>query len=695
MGPSLERSATYSSTAARPTALRVATRRDFGSHVCVPPGYNVYDSRTHMSTSELPEGWVTQVKQAWMLPPFLKQLQKRQREQALLEQLGDCLEYLYRDPRQPGLNLETLRTNTPQPVLSARIDRSNRLILAPLPGSQIGLLYFDKHEEAYDWVRRQGPRLATMMTKQREAPRGTRFSAGLSVMPVVRADEDSEIALASAAQFRQMVDNGVARYLTYLDDEQRRLAELRMSGLLLVKGGAGTGKTAVAIHRLLNLVRQPVLFGPRRVLYLCYNAVLARAIGQLVDALCAGKRPEGIEIRTFHAWCLDFLREHNLHTPTDRERPRSKDLVAASYSSLARDRRAVLGDASGDFIFEEIVQVIKHNGLNAREQYLKFNREGRGIGLKETQRDVIWDIYQSSETTRRFEGFFDWDDLPNMAMEFLDRLPSPPHFRAVIVDEAQDCTPVMMRLARRLLADSNGPLTVFADPAQAIYQHGFQWTQRELRPAGGNVRWLRKNYRCTREIYDLGRTLLEGDPSLEGELAEVQPPERHGSRPALFVACRHDELIGHVVENICAETKRRPANQIAVLASRSTLRGLADRLSTSGVPHELIDRPQQLHLESATVKLLTPQGTKGLDFPVVFLIPSRYPRAMLSEELSPESRRTLYVGLTRASEQLTIGTVYESHPPLLELLDPDAYTIDGPCGREFHGTRGTRLPVGG
>ncbi len=66
-----------------------------------------------------------------------------------------------------------------------------------------------------------------MMTKQREAPRGTRFSAGLSVLPVVRADEDSEIALTSAAQFRQMLENGVARYLTYLDDEQRRLAELR------------------------------------------------------------------------------------------------------------------------------------------------------------------------------------------------------------------------------------------------------------------------------------------------------------------------------------------------------------------------------------------------------------------------------------------------------------------------------------
>src|SRR5207253_9291801 len=127
------------------------------------------------------------------------------------------------------------------------------------------------------------------MTKQREAPRGTRFSAGLSVMPVVRADEDSELALASAAQFRQMVDNGIARYLTYLDDEQRRLAEMRVSGLLLVKGGAGTGKTAVAVHRLLNLVPQPVLLRPRRVLYLCYNSVLARAVGQLVDSVRGGK----------------------------------------------------------------------------------------------------------------------------------------------------------------------------------------------------------------------------------------------------------------------------------------------------------------------------------------------------------------------------------------------------------------------
>lgn len=644
-----------------------------------------------MTVSEIPDGWVTQVKRAWMLPPFVKQLQKRSREQALLEQLADCLEYLYENPRHSGLNLETLRTSTPQPILSARIDRSNRLILTPLPGSQVGLLYFDKHDEAYEWVRRQGSRLATMLRKEREAPRGTRFAAGSGLVPVVRAAEDAEIALASAAQFRQMVEGGVARYLSYLDDDQRRLAELRVSGLLLVKGGAGTGKTAVAVHRLLNLVRQPALIGPHRVLYLCYNAVLARAVGQIVDALCAGKRPAGIEIRTFHAWCLDFLSAHNLRAPTERERARSRELVAASYASLSDEGRAAFGDLSVQFMYEEIVQVIKHNGLSSREQYINFNREGRGVGLKRVQRELIWSIFEKAEHSRLAEGFFDWDDLPTMAMAFLDRVPHPPQYRAVIVDEAQDCTPVMMRLARRLLAEANGPLTVFADPAQAIYQHGFQWTQRELRLAGGNVRWLRKNYRCTREVFDLARCLLEDDPSLAEELAEVTAPERHGSKPTLYVACSRNELLDHVVECVRSETATRPFNQIAVLASRTTLRELKERLSESGVPCEMIDRAQQLRLESGTVKLLTQQSAKGLDFPFVVLLPTRGRNTSVEEELAPESRRTLYVGLTRASEHLIIGTVYESHPPLLEALDPEQYAIAGPCGREFLGTRGTRV----
>jgi hypothetical protein len=102
---------------------------------CVPDTLKRRDKKREVvTTNGAPEGWVSQIKQAWLLPPFLKQLQKHQREQALLEKLGDCLDLLYQDPRQPGLHLETLHTNTTQPVLSARIDRSNSSHYDSAPG---------------------------------------------------------------------------------------------------------------------------------------------------------------------------------------------------------------------------------------------------------------------------------------------------------------------------------------------------------------------------------------------------------------------------------------------------------------------------------------------------------------------------------------------------------------------------------
>src|SRR5438067_12463464 len=99
--------------------------------------------------------WVTRVDRVWLLGPFQKQFQKRQRETALMEQLADCVDRLYENPRQTGLNLETLGSTAKVPVLSARINKSYRLILTPLSKTEVGLVYFDNHDEAYEWVRRQ------------------------------------------------------------------------------------------------------------------------------------------------------------------------------------------------------------------------------------------------------------------------------------------------------------------------------------------------------------------------------------------------------------------------------------------------------------------------------------------------------------------------------------------------------------
>ncbi|MBI4494284.1 MAG: UvrD-helicase domain-containing protein [Chloroflexi bacterium] len=637
-----------------------------------------------------PGRWITRIDRMWMLPPFKKALEKRQRETTLLVQLNECVDQLFRDPTHSGLNLETLHHTGDCQILSARITRASRLILTPLAKTEVGLLYFDNHAEAYQWVDRNRNAVPTMLTRTREVQRGVPLSASFNLVPVVQADEASPLAIASAEQFRRMVDDGVARYLTFLDEEQRRLAELNVAGLLLVKGGAGTGKTAVAIHRVLDLVRQPALIHPNRVLYLCFNSVLARVVRQLLRVLCHGAVPGEVEVKTFHAWCREFLNEVSGSTPqVDDER--CQQAVYRAFGQLAPEARAALGELDGQFVDEEIEQVIEHNGLASLEQYLGFSRQGRRVSLKRAARAAVWEVHERAQRYQADKRLCRWSDLPLLALAALEARPDPPQYRAVVIDEGQDCSPVMVRLARRLVAQAGGSLTVFADPAQAIYECGFQWTQHELRPAGGNVRWLRKTYRTTHEIFELARPLLDGHEGLQDDLAQMERPARRGARPCLVVSADEQELRAELVERVARAAAERPLHQVAVLAAAwRVLEELAAALEERNVPAQFVSlRRGAVRIDAPAVKLLTIQSAKGLDFPVVFVVgPGRGELGGLERAQLPETRRTLYVALTRASEALTIGAVYGRHHPLLEVLDAQCYQVEGSHGRAFVNLRG-------
>ena len=628
---------------------------------------------------------IAHIDRMWMLPPFKKTLEKRQREKPLLSQLDECVQNLFRDATSPGLNLETLNHTGARPILSARINRSHRLILAPLAKTEVGLLYFDNHDEAYHWVDRNRSDLPTMFVKVGEVARGAPLSAVLARVPTVLADEETPLVLASAEQFSRMLAEGITRYLTFLDEEQQRLVDLKSTGLLLVKGGAGTGKTAVALHRVLNLARQPPLLGPGRVLYLCFNNLLANIVLQLLNSLCNGAIPPEIEVKTFHTWCYEFICRSGRPFPKVDEEA-CEQTVFRAFGRLTPEHRTALGKYDGRFVADEIEQVIKHNGLPNLEAYVNFNRRGRREGLKRPAREAVWAIHQRAQEYQHEQGICRNCDVPLLALDALEASSEPLQYRAVIIDEGQDCSPVMIRLARRLVAEENGSLTVFADPAQAIYDCGFQWTQRELRPAGGNVRWLRSNYRSTQEIFDLARPLLEGHEDLKEDLAQMERPTRHGLRPQLLVATDEAELRSELLERIGRATTSYPPNQIGVLgATWDSLERFASVLTEHGVPAQVFrGRDARIRLDDPTVKLVSIHSAKGWDFPLVFLI-GLTPWALggVREADSPETRRTFYVALTRASEQLMIGAIYDCYHPVLDLLDSDHYDVDGSRGREW------------
>ncbi len=252
----------------------------------------------------------------------------------------------------------------------------------------------------------------------------------------------------------------------------------------------------------------------------------------------------------------------------------------------------------------------------------------------------------------------------------------------------------MIRLARRLLAQSNGTLTVFADPAQGIYECGFQWTQQELRPAGGNVHWLRKTYRTTRQIFDLVQPLVDNGDDVLQDLAQLEPPERYGPIPQFIIAHDETELHAELVLRIEAELETRPANQVGVLAANhKALDKLRNLLQHHNIPATLIQRERDVfQLSEATVKLLTMHSAKGLDFPCIFIIgPSKYDLGGVGHYARPENRRLLYVALTRSSECLTIGAIHTDHHPLLEELDDEYYEAEGSCAKSFVNLRGVQI----
>lgn len=84
-----------------------------------------------------------------------------------------------------------------------------------------------------------------------------------------------------------------------IDRRQFELITSPDSGLVVIQGGAGSGKTTIGLHRLAYLAFQDARrFRPDRMLVVVFNDALARYISEVLPALGVG----GIAIRTYESW---------------------------------------------------------------------------------------------------------------------------------------------------------------------------------------------------------------------------------------------------------------------------------------------------------------------------------------------------------------------------------------------------------
>lgn len=589
----------------------------------------------------------------------------------ILNGANGALQRLCADPRHPGLHNELLdtldATDPPIEVRSIRVQREYRVIYAR-PGDLIVALHVDNHDEAYAWKDRN----------LRAIPGQVERAAPLTIPGVATPEPEAGPAAgrppAPDRLSGEAGERGLGGYLTAIGREQALVVDLDTTGrtgLTFVKGGAGTGKSAIAIHRAIRLASAPELgYGP--VLYLCYNRALAETVHSAILDLAEPAAARRVFAYTFHSWAGWYLRRQDRAIENvDWGGKQLEAAVRRSMDELDGERREALHGLSAKTIADEIRLVLRPNQFGSLDEYRNIERpRSQGFQrLGQPQREAVWELDRLTQQPDRHAP--QPDDLIEAARALRAEDAEAERYQAVIVDEAQDCSPAMARLAKALVAGEERRLMVFADPAQSIYPNGFRWAQSEFRPRGAQVRTLRVPYRSTRQIHALAASLYDSVEEMRREVGELRESHRDGPLPVLAEFRSADEELEFVARTIRAElADGRRTWQIGVLTSTNARRDEArDRLAAEGLPVRALDRAAP---DGASVSVATVHSAKGLDFASVYLLDVNPWDAAADAQ-----RAQLYVALTRSSGALTIVCRPETRSPLFGDLDPARYERRG------------------
>jgi len=477
-----------------------------------------------------------------------------------------------------------------------------------------------------------------------------------------------------------------------IQSDQYRLITAEPDGALVVQGGPGTGKTAVDLHRASWLMythrdqlRRVLVVGPNPTFmdYVSHvlpalgeEAVEQRAVTELLDGvevghedaadvalLKADPRLGEVVARAVEESVRPAPEELVLYTDgvfvSVKEREVAELLDAALSEGLAlahardRFRMAVLRrfyERYGELLgpralrsFDEIERALRRNGFLTKylDRVLPLPRPEKLVGrlltsaaaLSEAADGVLDPDEQRlllrDRPRRMAELRWSDHDLPLLDVA-RTLIGGPPRtYGHVIVDEAQDLTPMQLRTIARRSAD--GSLTLLGDVAQATGPVTYARWQ-ELEPylpneAEVRIEELRHAYRVPAEIMALALPLLERiAPAIEPPLAY----RRGGTAPRL-VAVGEDELMQGAMRE--AATLAEQDGLLAVIA-----------------PHSLIRQPRGEMFDGPWPFLLSPREAKGLEFDHVVVVEP----ALIADEGGDRGLREVYVALTRPTKTLVV-----------------------------------------
>jgi len=471
---------------------------------------------------------------------------------------------------------------------------------------------------------------------------------------------DDDLAL------QEILEAPLEKWRVFLHPSQRNLVEKKWSGPSRVLGGAGTGKTVVAMHRAKWLAERVFTGEHDRILFTTFTRNLAADIKENLDKICSEKAMRKIEVVNLDRWVSSFLKKNNYDYYIDygpRTRPLWEKAIALIPDELNLDEK---------FYREEWERVIQPLAITEFTEYLKAPRIGRGVRLTRKMRKAIWPVFEEYRVLLNENNLREVDGAMRDAAALLKGKGNILPYRAVVVDEAQDMSRQAFQLIRQIAGEEHdNDIFVVGDAHQRIYRHKVVLGQCGIN-IRGRARRLRINYRTTEEIRKWSVSLLKNlkfddlDGGTDTQLGYKSLVHGLVPRVEKFSSFQDEiEFINQYLNDV--EEKSAMIIDVCLVArTNELLRQYEGAMKAMGKEVYFIRRSEAEDRRKPGIRLATMHRVKGLEFDRVIIagvnegiVPfeaewTQTDDQVIKRESETHERALLYVAATRAKKEVVV-----------------------------------------
>lgn len=479
----------------------------------------------------------------------------------------------------------------------------------------------------------------------------------------------------SEEELIQMLNAPLEKWRVFLHPAQLKIVERDWNGPVRVLGGAGTGKTVVAMHRAKWLSERLPKESDDKILFTTFTRNLAADIQANLEKIVPRDLLKRIEVVNLDKWVTQFLRQCDYDLSIDYGKS-SKEFWEKALTLAPPEL-----NLPASFYKKEWEQIIQPQEVTSFTQYMEAPRTGRGVRLNRKERKDIWPVFEEYQLLLSENKLREPADAMRDARQLLETGKSCLPYRHIIVDEAQDMGMQAFRLLRAIIPETANDIFVVGDAHQRIYNNKVVLGQCGIKVVGRSMK-LRINYRTTEETRRWAIALMNGVKvdDLDGgeDMSNGYISLVHGVEPVIegfdTIKAEVDAIAAHL--NDIKQSDGFYNSTCVVTRTNKLMEQYEAELSARGIDVYRVQRSVPDDRRQTGVRIATMHRVKGLEFDRIILcginkgvVPLETPE-LFSDDITvrknadAQERSLLFVAATRAKKSVMITSCGEVSPYL-------------------------------